>query len=204
MYFAVMRTKAPTALPLFRSEFQLRLLALVLLQPDRLWTAPALQEQLGATAASVHRELQRALSAGIVVRESVGRTYQYRAEPGSPLFEPLQELLDRTVGVETELRRALEGLPGVEAAVIHGSYARAQRVRPQSDIDVLVLGHPDFRALRARVRKVERQAGREIDALVYSADEFRDMLKRGNSFAKGVVRGPTKPLTGDLHALVAA
>jgi hypothetical protein len=110
IYVAVMRTKTPTALPLFRSEFQLRLLALILLQPERFWTASELQRQLGSTAASVHRELQRALSAGVVTREAVGRTFRYQAELASPIVEPLQELLERTVGVENDLRAALDGV----------------------------------------------------------------------------------------------
>jgi hypothetical protein len=37
-----MRTSAPAILPLFRSEMQMRLLALLLLQPEREWTLQGL------------------------------------------------------------------------------------------------------------------------------------------------------------------
>jgi predicted nucleotidyltransferase len=204
MYLSVMRTKAPTALPLFRSEFQLRLLALILLQPDRAWTAKELQAHLGGTPASVHRELQRALAAGVIVREGIGRTYRYQAAEASPIIEPLRELLERTVGIETDLRKAFEGLAGIKAAVIHGSYARGTRIKPTSDVDVLVLGEPDFRALQSKIRRLERRAGRQIDVLVYTPDEFRDMLTAGSSFARGLIRGPTKSVVGDLNDVVAA
>ena len=61
-----MRTTAPAILPLFRSEMQVRLLALLLLQPERSWTLHELAQTLDASASSVHRELGRAEAAGII------------------------------------------------------------------------------------------------------------------------------------------
>jgi predicted nucleotidyltransferase len=63
-------------------------------------------------------------------------------------------LLERTVGVEAELRRALVDVPGVDAAFIHGSFAKKNKLRPTSDVDVLVLGHIDPRTLRRRIRRI--------------------------------------------------
>jgi predicted nucleotidyltransferase len=61
-------------------------------------------------------------------------------------------MLRRTVGVEQQLRTILE-LPDVLAAVIHGSWASGTH-RPDSDIDVLVVGDADLRELRRFVRPV--------------------------------------------------
>jgi hypothetical protein len=97
-----MRTSAPDALPLFRSEFQVELLALLLLNPDRAWTIPQMAENLGAPISSVHRELSRAERAGIVDREDASRPHTFSAAMESPLYEPLAELLELTVGVEGE------------------------------------------------------------------------------------------------------
>jgi predicted nucleotidyltransferase len=192
---------APATLPIFRSELQLRLLGLVLLNADRAWTTPELAERLGATSVSVHRELHRALDAGLLEREAIGRTYLYRAATHSPLHEPLHLLLERTVGVEPELRRALEDVPGVDAAFIHGSFATGTKIRPTSDVDVLVLGDADPRALRRRLRRVEQQLGREIDVLVYTHTEFAALSKSGNSLVRGIIRGPVNVLIGSLSAL---
>lgn len=106
------------SLALFRSDLQPRVLGLLLLNPERTWTTAQLIGSLGATSVSIHRELQRALKTGVVTREAIGRTYLYRAALDSPLYEPLRLLLERTVGVETELRHALSELPGVAAAFI--------------------------------------------------------------------------------------
>lgn len=188
-------------LSLFRSKLQLRMLGLILLSPERTWTASELAARLEATSVSVHRELHRGLSAGVLVREAVGRTYLYRAATDSPLYEPLRLLLERTVGVEVELRRALEGVRGVEAAFIHGSFASQTRIKPTSDVDLLVLGDADPHALRRTVRKVEARVGREIDVLAYRPDEFATLAKSGNSLVRGIIRGPVTPLVGSAEAL---
>lgn len=194
----------PSPLSLFRSELQLRMLGLLLLNPQRTWTASELAKRLEATSISVHRELHRGLSAGLLVREAVGRTYLYRAATASPLYEPLRLLLERTVGVEAELRRALEGVRGVEAAFIHGSFAKQTKIKPTSDVDLLVLGDADSHALRRAVRKVEARVGREIDILVYRPDEFGALAASGNSLVRGIIRGPVTPLVGSAEALQVA
>src|SRR5580658_9660535 len=114
-----MRTSTPAVLPLFRSEMQLRMLALLLLQPERGWTLQELARALGAPASSVHRELGRAKSAGIIYRDATARPHRFQAATEDPLHEPLADLLRRSVGVEAQLRAALEG-PDVLAAAIYG------------------------------------------------------------------------------------
>lgn len=191
-------------LPIFRSALQPRVLGLLLLNPERTWTARDLADRLGASGVSVHRELHRAMVGGLITREAIGRTYLYRAATESPLYEPLRLLLERTIGIEVELRRALEGIPGVNAAFIHGSYAKKTKLRPTSDVDVLVVGQVDPHLLRKRLRSVESRVGREIDVLAYTPKEFAALAKKGNSLALGIIRGPVTPLVGSTDALRAA
>ncbi len=157
--------------------------------------------RLDAGGVGVHRELHRALSAGVVVREGIGRTYLYRAAIESPLYDPLRQLLERTVGVQPELAAALNDVEGVEAAFLHGSIAEATRIRPTSDVDLLVLGDVDYRALRRRLREVERRIGREVDVLVYGREEFAELARRGNSLARSILEGPVTPLVGSAEDL---
>ena len=190
-----------SALSLFRSELQLRLLGLLLASPEKEWTARELTERLGATTVTVHRELHRALAAGLLLREPIGRTYRYRADTDSPLHEPLRLLLERTVGIEAQLRRALADVAGVEAAFIHGSFATQTAVTSTSDVDLVVLGHVDPRALRKRIRSVEGRLGREIDLLAYTTDEFDALARKGNSLVRGILAGPKLSLVGSDDAL---
>jgi predicted nucleotidyltransferase len=194
-----MRTSSPTLLPLFRSEMQVRLLALLLLQPERSWTLQELADTLAASQSSVHRELGRAEAAGIISRDATGRPHRFRAVTDEPLHEPLATLLRRSVGVEEQLRTALER-SAVLAAVVYGSWAGGTR-RPDSDIDVLVVGDADLRELRRRVRPIGKAAGRTVDLTVLTVNEFRRLLADRSSFAQRVLEAPTTPLVGDLASI---
>jgi predicted nucleotidyltransferase len=194
---SVMRTPVPSVLPLFRSELQLRILAQIFEQGGPV-AARQLVDSLEAPAASVHRELMRARDAGVIVREAVGRTQLYRPATDSPLYEPLRELLKRTVGVDAELHAALAEEPNVVAAAVHGSYASAAGVRPQSDVDLLVIGDVDYRRLRKRLRDVERHTGRRVDPVIYETAEARALYRSGNGFIRGVLEGPHTDIVGNV------
>ena len=197
-----MRTSAPAILPLFRSEMQVRLLALLLLQPERSWALQELAATLAAPTSSVHRELARAEGAGLVRRDATSRPHRFQAATDDPLYEPLASLLRGSVGVEEQLRAALER-PDVLVAMIYGSWASGKR-RPDSDIDVLVVGDADLRELRRLLRPIGKAIGRTIDLTVLSADEFRRLHGEQSSFTRRLVESHTTPLVGELSDLANA
>lgn len=190
-----MRTKPPDALPIFRSDLQARLLAALLLDDGEPLTAQELLDRLGATSTSLHRELGRLERAGLIEHDRVGRTRRYRASTDSPVYEPLRELLQRTLGVEPLLRRALSKVDGVAAAAIFGSWA-AGETDEGSDIDLLVVGEMDRDELLSTVRAIEAEAHREIDVTAYRADEFARRRDEGSGFLRTVLRGPLIELVG--------
>ncbi|MDX6698901.1 MAG: hypothetical protein QOE65_2298 [Solirubrobacteraceae bacterium] len=192
-----MRTKPPGALPIFRSDLQARLLAVLLLGDDRPASTRDLGTATGASAASLHRELRRLEDAGIVEHDRVGRSKLYRAAIGSPLHAPLRELLERTLGVETTLRERLAAVPGVELAAIFGSWA-AGRVASDSDVDVLVVGDVERDRLLREIREVERVAGREVNVTAYDSAEFERRRADRGGFVATILSRPLTPLIGEL------
>lgn len=197
-----MRRSVPSLLPLFRSETQIELLALLLLQPDRSWTLEELAGRLAAPQSSVHRELGRAVSAGLVARDDRRRPHHYAAATDAPTYAPMRELLDVTVGVPVRLGAALEEVPGVLAAAIHGSWAGGH-LRPDSDLDVLIVTEHDGerRAARRAAAQVGGHIGREVDATVVSRQNFDEMLRSGNPFVQGLLGGPRIDVVGDIEVL---
>jgi predicted nucleotidyltransferase len=85
----------------------------------------------------------------------------------------------------------------VRAAVIYGSWASGAR-RPDSDIDVLVIGKADQRELRQELRPLGKATGRTIDLTVMSDDEFRRLLTDQSSFVRSLMEAPISTLVGDL------
>jgi predicted nucleotidyltransferase len=190
-----MRTNPPSLLPIFRSDLQARLLAALLLRDDQEPTVvKSLVEQTGGLRASVYRELKRLEQAGLVERARPGG---YRAARDSTLYEPLHDLLERTLGVEPLLRRALATVGGVEVAAIFGSWA-AGDPGTDSDVDLLVVGDVPRDDLLTAVREVEQQTRREIDVNVYRRADFDQRLEEGSGFLKTVLGGSLIPLIGEV------
>lgn len=193
------RSGSPSILPLLRSETQARVLEALIAHPDVSYTVGELAESLGVTQMSVRRELERMRRAAIVEHEMIGRQGVYRASTGSPLFSPLRELVERTVGVEPLLTQALEAVPGVEAAAIFGSWARGD-VDAVSDVDLLVIGNLDYSVLVSKVIPLQQRIGREISIVWMRPGELHDALETGSAFAAEIASSPMRVLRGQIDA----
>jgi DNA-binding transcriptional ArsR family regulator len=169
----VERTPAPSLLPVFRSQQQAELLALLLGDPALELSLTDLAAQTGIPHPSVYREVERAEAAGLVTSRRVGRTRLVRANVESPYYDGLAEVLTRAFGVPAVLGDAVSGIAGVEGAYVFGSWAARHAgergIRPVGDIDLLVLGTPDRDALYDAVHVAERRLGREVQVTVREA-----------------------------------
>jgi DNA-binding transcriptional ArsR family regulator len=169
----VERTPAPLLLPIFRSQQQAELLALLLGDPELELSLTDLAERTGIPHPSVYREVERAETAGLVTSRRIGRTRLVRANADSPYYEGLADVLTRAFGVPAVLADAVRRIEGIDEAYIFGSWAARHAgergVRPVGDIDLLVLGTPDRDALYDAVHVAERRLGREVQVTVRDA-----------------------------------
>ena len=170
-----MRTEAPLLLPIFRSRGQGRLLARIYLHPEEPIPLAGLAREIGLDAATVLREVNRLEGAGLVVSDRIGRARVVRPDERSPFFPELSSLLFKAFGPATVLARDLRGLPGVEAAYIFGSWAsryHGEAGPAPGDIDLLVVGRPDRRALARVCREAGRELGLEINPTVVTKESW--------------------------------
>lgn len=186
-----MRTAAPISLPLFRSEGQARLLTHVYLSHGHATTPLAeIARRLGLDPGGVAREADRLEQAGLITSARVGRQRHLRANTDSPFYEPLHDLLARAYGPPRLIAAALAPLDGIEEALIYGSWAARyynEPGPPPNDIDVLVVGSPDRRALARVARDLSQQLGIEVDPHVVS---LRDYERGATGFLRTVKAGP--------------
>jgi DNA-binding transcriptional ArsR family regulator len=161
-------------LPILRSQQQGEILALLLGDPDLELSLTEIAARTGAPHPSVHREIERAEQAGLVVSRKVGNTRLVRANTASPYYAGLAEVLTRAFGVPAVLSEALQPVNGIAAAYIYGSWAARHEgetgQRPVGDIDVLVLGEPDRDQLYAALGNAEERLGRAVQATIRGAN----------------------------------
>lgn len=192
-----MRTNKETSPPLdpvsevLFGEVRRGLLGVVYGSPDHPVYLRELSRLTGTSAGSLHRDLTALTHAGLITRQARGRQVFYQANRTHPAFEPLRQLVERTMGIDSMLRAALTPLADqIDGAYLFGSMARGE-AGPSSDIDLVVVGEVEPARVSDALAEVERRLGREINPVVYSHRALRQRLAEGAHFA-GALRGAPK------------
>lgn len=189
-----MRTSAPPLLPIFRSELQGRLLALLYSDPERGRTISELANALSAHVATVQREVARLEEAGILESERVGKSRVVRPNLRSPYADDLGSLVIKAFGPARILGPLLSTIPSVEEAFVFGSWAdRYAGIRGPvpADVDVLVVGRPDPQALDEVALEAESELGREVNITIRSREAWR---RKADGFVQSVRAGNLVPI----------
>ena len=169
-------TAAPELSPLFRSDSQGEILALLLLNPERAFTVAELARATGTAYASAHREVERLLHTQVVTETRVGLHHQITANPDSPATAPLRELVLLSYGPAVVIPSLLRTIDGIEEAYLYGSWAARRAGEPGSppgDIDVLVVGNPSRSHLYESATQAEHILGREVNIRAVSTDTWQ-------------------------------
>ncbi len=172
------------------SRYQRRILALLLLQPERSFYVREIARLANIAAGSAHRELKRLAESGILLREAVGNQVRYRANRECPIYPELAGIFVKTVGLGDVLREALASLAdAIELAFIFGSVARGQE-RVTSDVDVLVLGEVPFADVVKVTAKYQERLAREVNPVVMTTSDFLEKYRQGERFVTRIVKEP--------------
>jgi DNA-binding transcriptional ArsR family regulator len=172
-----MKQAPPVLLPILRSGFQGELLAWLFLHPEREFSLTELARRFGVSRATVMREADRFVSAGLVADRRQGNLRFIRARTDNVVAGPLAELLAVTYGPTAVLGEVLASVPGVNEAYVYGSWAaryRGQGGDVPRDVDVLVVGDADDDDLYDAARAAERRLGREVSIRRVSAKAWRE------------------------------
>jgi DNA-binding transcriptional ArsR family regulator len=168
-------SSAPALLPIFRSPSQARILAWLLLQPDREQPIASLTDVAEVSQPNVLREVNRLVDAGLLIDRRAGNTRLVRARTSSPYFEPLVAILTRSFGPAVRVPQVLEEVDGVEQVILIGSWAERFTGKPgppPRDVDVVVVGEPDRRELRAANRRLEEELSQPVQLTSVTAAEW--------------------------------
>lgn len=178
-----------------RSTIRRAILAMLLDAPERRLHLRAVARAVGASAGTAARELNRLEEAGVIRRTREGNQVYFQARPNQPKFDELRELVRETIGAPLVIRRRLDGLVGVERAVIFGSYARGT-VDADSDVDVLIIGDPDRDSLTERLENAGLEIGRPVNEVVMTSPELDERRARGDRFIESIDSGPVIEVLG--------
>lgn len=180
------------------SDSQARLYRWLFGQPERIYHLSELRRLTGLGSASLQRELNRLVNAGLVRSTRVGNMRRFQACADSPVFAELVALTRKALGVVPLLQEALAPLqPALQAAWIYGSVAR-QEDTADSDVDVMLVGDDLLLGeVLERLLPLEAQLGRKINPNCYTPQEFERRRKEPDSFVNRVLSRPVLTLIGE-------
>jgi len=189
---------APAALlPIFRSEAQGRILAWLLLNPDREQPIASLAPIAGVAQPNTLREVNRLIQAGILRERRAGNTRLVSANTDTPYYEPLVQILGRAYGPAHLVPEELATVSGIDSAFIIGSWAeRFHGVPgpPPRDVDVVVVGAPDLREMRRANARLEERLGLPVQITVVKPAEWEEQT---SGFIQDVRSRPHLQIVGE-------
>jgi DNA-binding transcriptional ArsR family regulator len=151
--------------------------------------------QSGLADATVRQELRRLTRLGLIEARRDGNRTCYGANRRHPLYPDLRNLILKTSGLGDVLRQALSH-PGIRLAFVFGSLASGTE-KPQSDVDLLVIGTVGLRQLTRLLSGIGTTLGREINPHVMTAEEYVRRKKARDHFLTTVLREPRLFVIGD-------
>lgn len=159
-----------------------------------------IERRSGLALGTVRQELQTLGSLGLVEARKDGNRTLYNANRQHPIFPDIHSLVLKTSGLADLLRSALVEEPRIKVVFVFGSVARGEE-QPHSDIDLMVIGSISLRALTLRLSGLSEKLGRELNAHVFSVDEFLRRKKEEDHFLSTVLAAPRLFILGNDHEL---
>lgn len=172
--------------PIF-SPLRSRVLATLLLNPERKWYMLEIAKHLGVARSTLQGELSALVHSEILTSQPDGNRIYYQANIDCPILPELQGLLIKTVGLIEILKNVLSPLTKkIETAFIYGSFAQAAELAG-SDIDLFIIGSIGLAEVAGALRSAENQIGREINPVIFSIPEVMKKLASKEHFVTSVI-----------------
>ena len=169
------------------SKVQQRVLALIFGHAERSFYTSEIMRSVRSGTGAVERELSRLQRSGLVSVERIGNQKHYRANHESPIFEELQSLVVKTVGLTEPIRKMLEPYAEkIKTAFVYGSVAKGTDTA-RSDIDLMVIGNElSYTELFAALQNAENLLRRPVNPNFLSLEDWRRKASQKGSFVNKI------------------
>lgn len=171
---------------LFKSKIRQRILVRFFADESRRFYINEMARLIGTTQGTCRRELNKLVDMGLLMTSREGNLQFYHVNKKNPLYEEFKTIIQKTIGIEALLKVALERVAGINFAFVFGSYAKKD-FRPESDIDMAVVGDVKEELLMRILKNIEKTIGREINYHIYTEKEFKEKIK-ANSFVRNIIK----------------
>jgi len=122
---------------------------------------------------------------GLFTTDFVGNLKFYSLNKKFPFYKEYRNIIQKTAGIEAQLRKNIAKLDGVKRAFIYGSFV-TNKMDTSSDIDVMIIGDHDVIEMQKQIGSLQKQYDREINVMSLGEKEFK--AKKKDPFISGVLK----------------
>ena len=178
---------------------QQKVLGLLYVRPEKSFYTKEIIRLTGMGVATIKRELDRMLAAGIIGMTKIGNQHHYKANADCPIYTELLGIVKKTIGIIDVVNLALSSLTKqIDWAFIFGSVASGKETAT-SDIDLMIIGDVGFTEIVTNLYSAQATLGREINPKIYSRKEWNQMKDKKDAFIKEIFAKPRIDVMGDAY-----
>lgn len=129
-----------------------------------------LEEEFGESTNGIRLELNKFEKAGFLESFSDGNKKIFQANTKHPLFQDLNRIIMKIVGVEYVMDYILQRAGNLDKVYLIGKLAKGQN---SEIIDIVLVGENLNRIfLMEQIEKAEKKIGKKIRHVIFTTDEF--------------------------------
>lgn len=168
-----------------KSELTRRLLNYFFINPHENLYVNEISRNLNLDKRNLVKKIKELEEEGILKSENRGNLKFYSINKNYSLFKEYKNIISKTVGIEIDLKKIMQEVPGIREAYIYGSYAQG-KINAHSDIDLLIIGSHNIIILQRKLNVLQGKINREINALNMDEREFKKRMKTQDPFLSGI------------------
>lgn len=180
---------------LFTSRVKRELLKLLLFSPGKKFQLRQVSRLVKANPTHVKQELNNLSDAGLVLVSKQNTYSLFEVNEKSAVYKELKVIFLKTDVLGNYLCSKLRAF-NLKFALIYGSFAEGIE-KPESDIDLLLIGEADEKKLAEIISKAEQKINREINYVIWSEQEFRERIRKKIPLLADIAKHKIIPLIGE-------
>lgn len=177
----------------FRSQVTQKTLNFFFLNEDSRVYVNQLARQIDEDPKNVHRVLTQLETAGILTSHYQGKERYFSSDPKNPVYSQYRQLFMKTVGFRAMICQRLRQVDGIQEVYLYGSCVNGTYTA-SSDIDLLVIGSQKPLEAQRVLHHLQKELGREIEAIYLSPEEFRQKKMKKDDFIWSVFQKKTEKI----------
>ncbi|SHJ83489.1 hypothetical protein SAMN05444280_13332 [Tangfeifania diversioriginum] len=136
----------------------------------------SLEKEFGESSNAIRIELNRFEEAGMLKSEYVGNRKYFQANTEHPLYNDVNNILKKFIGIDKIIDRITSQIGDLEAAYVTGDFAKG---RDSKIIDLVLVGkNLDNNFIGDLVEKAQELIDRKIRYILLTADQMQQIFNQ--------------------------